>query len=162
MVHAAAYVPIVLGFLVLIIWLICHSSPVPIDRAEVEERGLRLLRSWLSPKQAQQWDALNEFEVVGSHTGTRYRIRRGKTMNVHEMDRAGNIVAHWCFAPQGDLPMGDVLLGQKIALETHWCFAPQGDLPMGDVLLGQKIALETMERDALKMARRNHLHVADA
>jgi hypothetical protein len=118
MAHAAAYVPIALIFLVLIICLICHSSPVPIDRAEVEERGLRLLRSWLSPKQAQQWDALNEFEVVGSHTGTRYRIRRGKTMNVHELDRAGNIVAHWCFAPQGDLPMGDVLLGQKIALET--------------------------------------------
>ena len=113
MAHAAAYVPIALGFLVLIICLICHSSPVQIDRAEVEERGLRLLRSWLSPKQAQQWDALNEFEVVGSHTGTRYRIRRGKTMNVHELDRAGNIVAHWCFAPQGDLPMGDVLLGRS-------------------------------------------------
>jgi hypothetical protein len=137
MAHAAAYVPIALSFLVLIVCLICHRSPVPIDRAEVEERGLRLLRSWLSPKQAQQWDALNEFEVVGSHTGTRYRIRRGKMMNVHEVDRAGNIVAHWCFAPQGDLPMGDVLLSQKIALET-------------------------MERDALKMARRNHLHVADA
>jgi hypothetical protein len=50
-------------------------------------------------------------------------------------------------------------LGNIVA---HWCFAPQGDLPMGDVLLGQKIALETMERDALKRARRNHLHLADA
>jgi hypothetical protein len=59
MAHAAAYVAIALSFLVLIIWLICHSSPVPIDRSEVEERGLRLLRSWLNPKQAQQWDALN-------------------------------------------------------------------------------------------------------
>jgi hypothetical protein len=39
-------------------------------------------------------------------------------MNVHELDRMGNIVARWCFAPKGDLPMGDVILAQKIALET--------------------------------------------
>jgi len=116
MAHAAAYVPVALSVLLLIVFLICRRSKV--DRAEVEERGLRLLRSWLSPKQAQQWDALSEFEVVGSHTGTRYRIRRGKMMNVHELDQAGNIVAHWCFAPKGDLPMGDILLAQKIAL-TH-------------------------------------------
>ena len=102
MAHAALYVLIALSFLVLVLGLSCHSSLIPIDRAEVEERSLQLLRSWLSAKQAQQWDALNEFEVVGSHTGTRYRIRRGKTMNVHELDRAGNIVAHWCFAPQGE------------------------------------------------------------
>jgi hypothetical protein len=137
MTHAAAYVPIALSFLVLIVWLIYQSSPVPIDRAETEERGLRLLRSWLSQKQAEQWNALNEFEVVGSHSGTRYRIRRGKVMNVHELDRAGHIVAHWCFAPNGDLPLGDVLLAQKIALET-------------------------MERDALRTAKKNHVHAAQA
>ena len=134
---SSLYVLIALSFLVLIFGLSCHSSLIPIDRAEVEERSLQLLRSWLSAKQVQQWDAVSEFEVVGSHTGTRYRIRRGKMMNVHELDQAGNIVAHWCFAPKGDLPMGDILLAQKIALET-------------------------MERDALKMARRNHILVADA
>ncbi len=134
MAHAAAYVPITLSFLVLIVWLIWQSSAVPIDRADVEEKGLRLLRSWLSPKQAAQWDAVREFEVVGSHSGTRYRIRRGKAMNVHELDRAGNIVAHWCFAPKGDLAMGDVLLAQKIALET-------------------------MEHETLKTANKNHIHL---
>ena len=137
MAHAAEYLPIALSFLVLIVCLICHRSPVPIDRANVEERSLQLLRSWLSPKQTQQWDALSEFEVVGSHTETRYRIRRGKVMNVHELDQTGNIVAHWCFAPKGDLALGDILLAQKIALET-------------------------MERDALKMANRNYIHEPDA
>jgi hypothetical protein len=135
MIHGVAFVPVALSFLLLIVFLICHRSKH--NRAEVEERGLRLLRSWLSPKQAQQWDTLSEFEVVGSHTEARYRIRRGKVMNVHELDQAGNIVAHWCFAPEGDLALGDVLLAQKIALET-------------------------MERDALKTANRNHIHVADA
>jgi hypothetical protein len=137
MAHVAEYVPLALSVSMLFVWLVFHSSPVRIDRTEVEERGLRLLRSWLSPEQARQWDALSEFEIMGSHTGTRYRIRRGKVMNVHELDRAGNIVAHWCFAPKGDLALGDVLLAQKIALET-------------------------MERDVLKTANRNHIHAADS
>ena len=134
MTHAVPYVPVALSFLLLIVALICHRSKN--NRSEVEGRSLRLLRSWLSPRQAQQWDALSEFEVVGSHTETRYRIRRGKVMNVHELDQTGNIVAHWCFAPKGDLALGDILLAQKIALET-------------------------MEGDILKTANRNHVHVAD-
>jgi hypothetical protein len=35
---------------------------------------------------------------------------------------------------------------------TQWCFAPQGDLAVGDVMLTQKIALETMEWKALASA----------
>jgi hypothetical protein len=137
MAHAAAYVPIALSFLLLVIWMIYRSAPAPIDRAAAEERGFRLLRSWLSPKQAEQWDRLSEFEVVGSQTGTRYRIRRGKVMNVHELDGSGKIIAHWCFAPKGDLAIGDILLAQKIALET-------------------------MERDALKSANKNPIHLSGA
>jgi hypothetical protein len=125
MTHVAAYVPIALSFLMLIVYLIYHPSSV--DCAEVEEKGLRLLRSWLSPKQAQQWEALNEFEVVGSHTDTRYRIRRGRMMTV-----------------------------------ALWCFGPKGALPIGDVLLAQKIALETMERETLKTANRTFVPLTDA
>jgi hypothetical protein len=57
-------------------------------------------------------------------------------MNVRELDQAGNIIAHWCFVPKGDLPIGDLLLAQKIALKT-------------------------MERDILTTANRNQI-VADA
>jgi hypothetical protein len=39
-------------------------------------------------------------------------------MNVHQLDPAGRTVAQWCFAPVGDLAPGDILLAQKIALET--------------------------------------------
>jgi hypothetical protein len=131
---AAAYFPIALSFLTLLVWIIRSWSPEPIDRAELEERGLQLLRSWLSPEQLQRWNALSEFEVVGSHTQIRYRIRRGKVMNVYELDRAGNIIANYCFAPKGDLAMGDVLLAQKIALET-------------------------MERETLETANRNPVHL---
>ena len=51
-----------------------------------------------------------------SHTGTRYRIRRAIAMNIDELDSRG--VTQWCFAPQGELAVGDVMLAQKIALET--------------------------------------------
>lgn len=83
-----------------------------------EEKARALLRSWLTPLQAKQWDSLKEFEVNGSHTGTRYRIRRASAMNIDELDSRGQVVTQWCFAPQGDLAVGDVMLAQKIALET--------------------------------------------
>jgi hypothetical protein len=34
-----------------------------------------------------------------------------------------------------------------------WCFVPAADLPVGDVMLAQKIALETAERGALMVAK---------
>jgi hypothetical protein len=39
-------------------------------------------------------------------------------MNVEELDSSGKTIAQLCFAPQGQLVVGDVLLAQKIALET--------------------------------------------
>jgi hypothetical protein len=87
-------------------------------RRQAEGKGVALLRYWLSAEQARQWDSHKEFDVVGSDTGTRYRIRYGTAMNIHELDTGGRAVIQWCFAPQGNLVVGDVLLAQKIALET--------------------------------------------
>jgi hypothetical protein len=56
--------------------------------------------------------------VIGCDTGARYRITYRAIMNVHQLDPAGHAVAQWCFAPEGGLAIGDVLLAQKIALET--------------------------------------------
>jgi hypothetical protein len=39
-------------------------------------------------------------------------------MNVHQLDQTGRRVMKLCFMPKGDLVMGDILLAQKIALET--------------------------------------------
>jgi hypothetical protein len=83
-----------------------------------EKRATALLRSWLTPEQDKQWTSRCEFEVIGGDTGTRYRITYGAIMNIHQLDPSGCTVAQWCFAPEGGLPPGDVLLAQKIALET--------------------------------------------
>jgi len=84
-----------------------------------DARGLRLLRRWLSPQQRVQFDASGYFEVVGSESGMRYRIYHGSAMNVYQMDYAGHLHAGWCFMPLGELVPGDVMLAQKIALETN-------------------------------------------
>jgi len=88
------------------------------DHLRAEEKGAALLRSWLSPEQAELWDSHRHFYVVGSNTGRKYRIKDGRSMNVEELDSGGNVVNQWCFGPQGHLAVGDVMLAQKIALET--------------------------------------------
>jgi hypothetical protein len=84
-----------------------------------EARGLRLLREWLSPAQLAQYDTHRYFDVIGCHSGKRYRIRHGTATNVHELDDAGDPTAGWCFVPRDYLVAGDVMLAQKIALETN-------------------------------------------
>jgi len=82
-----------------------------------EGRSLRLLRQWLSPAQRVQFAEMSYFEVVGGDTGKRYRIYAGAATNVCEVDDNGRPTLGLCFLPMGDLPIGDVMLSQKIALE---------------------------------------------
>ena len=84
-----------------------------------EARATTLLREWLSPQQRAQFDVEGYFDVVGCDSGKRYRIHYGTSMNVHEMDDAGNSKLGWCFVPNRRLVAGDVMLAQKIALETY-------------------------------------------
>ena len=88
------------------------------DEKDPYARGLRLLHAWLSPPQLEQFNAKGHFDVIGCVTGRRYRILYGTQMNVHELDDAGHPKIGWCFVPEGRLVPGDVMLAQKIALET--------------------------------------------
>jgi len=85
---------------------------------ESEVRGLRLLRKWLSAEQLAQFETYNYFDVTGCYSGKRYRLRYGTGMNIYELDHAGRPRAGWCFVPKDGLVPGDVVLAQKIALET--------------------------------------------
>jgi hypothetical protein len=98
-----------------------------------EGRADRLLEQWLSATQKAQLASSGYFEVVGSDTGHRYRIYPGTSMNVIELDSQGRVHRGLCFLPLGELPTGDVMLAQKLALEASECraltiakeFAPQ-------------------------------------
>jgi hypothetical protein len=56
---------------------------------------------------------------VGCDSGKRYRIHHGTNTNVVELDDAGHPKTGWCFVPAGYLVAGDIMLAQKIALETY-------------------------------------------
>jgi hypothetical protein len=84
-----------------------------------EARGIKLLREWLSPEQRAQFDANRYFDVIGCDSGKRYRIRYGLATNVHEINGDGRSTIGWCFVPTGNLVAGDVMLAQRIALETN-------------------------------------------
>ncbi|CCD85612.1 conserved protein of unknown function [Bradyrhizobium sp. ORS 285] len=80
-------------------------------------RARRLLQQWLTPAQWKQFSARGYFDVTGSHSGRRYRIFNGTAMNVCLLDDRGRVRRGICFVPVGDLPAGDVMLAQKLALE---------------------------------------------
>jgi hypothetical protein len=88
-----------------------------------EVRGLRLLRSWLSPAQLEQFDSLGYFDVVGGTSGKKYRVKFGLCANILELARDDTPKVGWCFVPDSCLVAGDVMLAQKIALETCECAA---------------------------------------
>ena len=49
-------------------------------------------------------------------------------------------------------------LDQHGARTISYCFGPEGELPLGDMMLAQKIALENNERAALALANRGNRH----
>jgi hypothetical protein len=88
--------------------------------SEASNKALALLKRWLSPEQRRELEKRGSFDVVGCHTGRRYRIHPGKLNNVRILQ--DNVeVAALCFAPTdaGFLPEADIMLAQKIALETN-------------------------------------------
>lgn len=91
----------------------------PLLDPAAEKKGMALLKSWLTPEQLASYESQSHFEVIGSDSGKRYRIRQGRQMNIDELDGKGRKVCGWCFLPEGGLVAGDCMLAQKIALETN-------------------------------------------
>ena len=94
------------------------STADPIHLAR-DRRALKLLKDWLSPEQLASFERYSFFDVIGSDTGTRFRIHHGTQTNIEELGNNGRLVCKWCFGPDGNLAAGDVMLTQKIALETN-------------------------------------------
>lgn len=102
-----------------------------------EIRGLKLLKEWLSLEQLAQFEASGYFDVLGCDTGRRYRVHYGSSVNVDELDDQGRPRVSYCFVTDIALVPGDIMLAQKIALETDEraalavanTFAPRRRLP---------------------------------
>ena len=108
---------ITLAFIVSALLRLSYTRGLETSRSDT--RGLELLKDWLSPEQFTSYGQHRHFDVVGSNSGTVFRIHHGTQTNVVELDNTGQPVCRWCFVPDGSLVAGDVMLTQKIALETN-------------------------------------------
>jgi hypothetical protein len=93
------------------------DHPLNKGDAEHERRALQLLKANLSPEQRKEYEEYASFDVIGGVTGRRYRICHGDQLNVRVLGKGGRSLTALCFTPRGHLPIGDVMLAQKIALE---------------------------------------------
>lgn len=98
--------------------------------AEQEDRANDLLRDNLTLRQLIEFNAQGSITVKGNVTGTIYRIRKGVIGNVTVVEE-GDIDSSFdpphrcqrlCFEPTPPsiyhLPVGDIMLAQKIILEN--------------------------------------------
>jgi hypothetical protein len=82
------------------------------------EKAMALLENWLTPEQRECFRANRHFMVVGSVSKKTYRIDIGQVFNVHQLDVTGYPIRRLCFVPDNTQHVGDVMLAQKIMLET--------------------------------------------
>jgi hypothetical protein len=87
-------------------------------KPDAAEKAMALLQNWLTPAQRACFRDNRHFMVVGSASKKKYRIDTGQVFNVHLLDEAGTNIRNLCFVPDNTQCAGDVMLAQKIMLET--------------------------------------------
>ena len=80
---------------------------------------------------------------------------RGYQMNVEELDSRGRRRRLLCFLPEGRVPVGDIMLAQKIALEL---FESEGSRLL-TMFLPATVPLRPMCIPGDTAATRRHVHV---
>lgn len=86
-------------------------------RDAAEARARALLLSCLTPEQRASFERCRAFRVV-SNLGNIFEIAHARTHGIHKLDMQGNQVEQWCTTPNGRIPICDVMLAQKLYLET--------------------------------------------
>jgi hypothetical protein len=104
------------------LWATLTEAFAPfVEEHNAETRSIELLKDWLTPEQRTQFESTGKFSVVGSQSGDRYWIEDGSTsfnvVRIHPKKKQGT--QRYCFVPATASAKGDVMLAQKIMLETN-------------------------------------------
>jgi hypothetical protein len=85
--------------------------------AQAHARSIELLRSWLTPVQLESFERTGSFEVVGGSSGVRYLLHFKYSFGIEPLEgrQLGSLL---CVVPRNAPALGDILLAQKIGLET--------------------------------------------
>ena len=87
--------------------------------------------------------------MIGSESKRRYRIRLAGAFNVDLLRADGSVEQRICFMPEGSLVNGDIMLAQKIALETDEPAARQiANIDWGhySLMVGRHVTAQDIER----------------
>ena len=91
------------------------------ERSAADKRAEKLLQETLSLAQREEL-ALNGFftltTIAKSGEERIYRIRRGRSRNVEQVDATGRRIKTLCAHPIAAVPDADTMLAQKLMLET--------------------------------------------
>lgn len=87
------------------------------EQKVADEKAEKLLRSCLTQRQRRMYHRTKSF-CVQARDGARFRLTRGWSGNVVELDKRGRAVARYCLHPRDRVPEPDNLLTQKLLLET--------------------------------------------
>ncbi len=83
-----------------------------------EEKALQLLLENLTENQAEIFKVTGAIPIE-SPSGRKYKINKGASRNIEEIDEKGIRKAHLCFHPcDYAIPVHDVMLAQKLMLEV--------------------------------------------
>lgn len=85
--------------------------------SEAQRKADALLDEFLDNLQRKSLQEHGFFEVI-SPCGKIYHIHKGRVNNVREIDDQGNAIAALCALPEEYVPDSDVMLAQKLMLET--------------------------------------------
>lgn len=88
--------------------------------ARAQGRARRLLKEHLTDDENEQLAAHGYFEIESLTTGRRYRVYRGVSRNIVELDEAGVPVARLCAhgVSSARMPQEDHMLAQKLWLQA--------------------------------------------
>lgn len=88
------------------------------EREVAKQKAEALLLSMLDPEQTKELQEKNSFVLV-SELANRYRIRRGRSMNVDQLDTEGKKIATLCAHPREAVPDADTMVAQMLMLTNH-------------------------------------------
>lgn len=97
------------------------ASRVQLERGKAEKRAELLLQEQLSAEQKAELASKGFFTlrtIAKSGEERIYRIRRGRSRNVEQVDAQGTRIKTLCAHPAELVPDADTMLAQKLMLET--------------------------------------------
>jgi len=86
------------------------------ERAASNRRAEALLQAHLTPDQQRQL-AQEDWFMIDSKSGKKYRINRGRSANIDVLDETGKVVRSLCVHPGEAVPDADTMLSQALMLK---------------------------------------------